>query len=70
MDVLWHTRGFEKFGWKVRFCMWLVRVFYRLKLISAEDVKAFSNTIINAWLTEQARKKGLRVETISLDHER
>lgn len=62
----WYTRGFERFGWRVRFAMWLVRLFYKLRLITEEDVKMYSNMVINAWLIEQTKKYGVRIKTIEI----
>lgn len=62
----WYTYGFESFGWKVRFAMWLIRLFYKLRLISEEDVKRYSDTILNTWLIEQTKKYGVRIKTIEI----
>jgi len=41
--VIWYTKGCKEWelGWRANFQIWLARQFYRLRLISKEDIKEY-----------------------------
>jgi len=67
--VSWYTSGFENFGWRVRFAIWIVKLLYRCRLISEEDVKVFVDQLITAWFIHQARKRNLKVVFVGQNQE-
>ena len=64
---IWYTKGWKewKLGWRTKSLIWLVRQFYRLKLIGEEDVKRYVDAAID---DDLIRKYGnsLRIERIEL----
>jgi len=67
--VDWYTSGFEKFGWRVRFLVWFIKLLYKLHLITEQDVKRYVDMVITAWFINQAKKSGLKVGVVNLDDE-
>jgi len=64
---IWYTKGWKGygFGWRTKFLIWLVRQFYRLRLISEEDVKRCVHAVIDAALIDKYGNS-LQIEHVEL----
>ncbi len=65
----WYLKGFNGYPLRIRLAVFLIKVFYKLRLIGEEDVKRYVNGIINAYLISLAKKHGLRIAEVKIGDE-
>lgn len=67
---IWYTKGWKEWelGWRTKFLIWLVRQFYRLRLISEEDARRYVHEAIDAALIKKYGDS-LRIERVKLNQD-